>query len=179
MKRRISFWVVLGVSAGALFLSGCATTETRINQHPEIYGSLSPRDQALVRQGQIREGMSESAVWLAWGSPEQKAAGSAHGRPMETWIYMDYSYPYPSYYPYHHYGFSSVSVIRRHHGRRYFVFGDPLFYDPFYSFIPPRIAYPYKTVSFARGRVVSYQVLVPGGGRGPNVSLGIGVSGGY
>jgi hypothetical protein len=40
-------------------------------------------------------------------------------------------------------------------------FGDP-FFDPFfYSYIPPSIPYPTKTVTFGNGRVVSFQYLVP------------------
>jgi outer membrane protein assembly factor BamE (lipoprotein component of BamABCDE complex) len=72
MKRQFFFRALtLGLSASAIILTSCSTTETRISNHPEIYQSLSPRDQALVSQGQIRTGMSENAVCLAWGSPEQ------------------------------------------------------------------------------------------------------------
>jgi hypothetical protein len=35
----------------------------------------SPRDQALVSQGQIRLGMTMDAVWLAWGIPGAKIPG--------------------------------------------------------------------------------------------------------
>ena len=45
-------------------------------------------------------------------------------------------------------------------GRNFVFFGDP-FYDPFYySYIPPSIPYPGKMVTFANGRVVSFQYLV-------------------
>jgi hypothetical protein len=155
------------VAAGAMFLTGCSTTETRISDHPEIYQSLSPRDQDLASHGQIRVGMPESAVWLAWGSPEQKAAGAMRGRSTETWIYTQTStYGYPYYGPYGPYGyggfgFGFAGVVRTHHHRSFVFFGDP-FYDPFYySYIPPSVTYPYKTVTFANGRVISFQYLVP------------------
>jgi len=61
--------LTFGIAASALILTSCSTTETRISKHPEIYQSLSPRDQALVSQGQIRAGMPVNAVWVAWGSP--------------------------------------------------------------------------------------------------------------
>src|SRR5204863_8844932 len=81
MKRQILFRALtFGILASALFLSSCSTTETRISGHPEIFQSLSPRDQALVRDGKIREGMSQDAVWLAWGTPDQKGSGTARGR---------------------------------------------------------------------------------------------------
>ena len=124
----------------------------------------------MVSQGQIRAGMSLNAVWLAWGSPDRKIVGNMHGRPTETWIYINYTtYPGPYYGPYGYgygygFGFTSVGFVGRHHhhgGRSFVFFGDP-FYDPFfYSYIPPSIPYPYKTATSANGRVVSFQYLVP------------------
>ena len=165
-RQLLSTALTFGLAASALIFTGCASLESRISDHPEIFNSLSPRDQALVRQGQIRSGMSENAVWLAWGSPEQKAVGNMRGRPTETWVYITYAtgygYGYPYGYPYHPgFGFGSVAVVRAHHHRSFVFFGDP-FYDPFYySYIPPSIPVPYKTVTFANGRVVSFQYLVP------------------
>jgi len=162
MKRRFfSRALTLGLSASAIILASCSTTETRISNHPEIYQTLSPRDQALVSHGQIRAGMSENSVWLAWGSPEQKAVGNMRGRATETWIYITYTAaPYGYGYPYGPWGFNSfgsVAVFRTHHHRSFVFFGDP-FFDPFfYSYIPPSIPVPYKTVTFSNGRVVSFQ----------------------
>jgi hypothetical protein len=172
MKRQfLSKALIPGIAVSALVLASCSTTEMRISGHPEIYQTLSPSDQALVSQGQIRDGMSPSVVWLAWGSPDRKIVGNMRGRPTETWIYVQYtSYPYP--YPYYGpgyglgYGFGLTRVGYRgrhhHHGGRSFVFFGSPFYDPFfYSYIPPSIPYPYRTVTFANGRVVSFQYLVP------------------
>ena len=168
----ISKVLTLGLAAAGLCLTSCETLDNRISEHPDMFNSLSPRDQALVRQGQIRSGMSTNAVWLAWGAPEQKANGEMRGRPTETWIYVENRYaPYGSaYYPYYGYGpywgpgFGfGVGVGRFHHGRRFVVFGDP-FYDPFYySYIPPTVSIPYKTVTFVNGRVMSFQYLAPPG----------------
>jgi hypothetical protein len=84
--------------------------------------------------------MSRTAVWLAWGSPDQKVIGNMGNGRTETWVYIYYASYYPPYGPWGY-------------------FGDPL-YDPFYySFFPPSIPYPSKVVTFARGRVVSYQYL--------------------
>jgi hypothetical protein len=168
MKRQIFLKALtFGISAAAIILSGCSTTESRISEHPDIFQSLSPSDQALVSRGQIRIGMSQNAVWLAWGSPDQKAVGNMRGRPTETWIYFNtttaypYGYPYYGYGGYGGYGYVGVGVVRTHHHRRFFFVGSP-FYDPFYySYIPPSVSYPYKTVTFANGRVISFQYLVP------------------
>jgi hypothetical protein len=149
MKRQsLSGALTFAIAAGALLLTSCSTIESRISENPEIYRNLSSRDQALVNQGQIRYGMSRNAVWLAWGSPDSKVIGNMRGHSTETWIYVHYAtYPYYPYYgPY---------------GPGFGFFGDP-FYDPFYySLIPPSIPYPYKTVTFSNGRVVSFQYLVP------------------
>src|SRR6266446_2743336 len=167
MKRQFfSRALALGMLGSALVFTGCATTESRISDHPEIFNSLSPSDQALVKEGKIRAGMPQNAVWLAWGSPEQKAVGNMRGRPTETWIYITYTTaPYGYGYPYgpygYGYGFGGVAVFRTHHHRSFAFFGDP-FYDPFfYSYIPPSIPTPYKTVTFSNGRVVSFQYLAP------------------
>ena len=149
MKRQsLSGALTFAIVAGSLVLTSCSTIESRISEHPEIYRNLSSRDQALVNQAQIRYGMSRNAVWLAWGSPDSKVIGNMRGHFTETWIYVHYAtYPYYPYYgPY---------------GPGFGFFGDP-FYDPFYySLIPPSIPYPYKTVTFSNGRVVSFQYLVP------------------
>jgi hypothetical protein len=167
MKRQIYLRALtLCLSASALILPGCSTTETRISDHPEIFQTLSPRDQELVKAGKIREGMSQNAVWVAWGSPDQKATGVARGKPVETWIYNEYTYanaPYP--YPYGPFGyggyFGGRIAFHRHGAHRFAIIGDP-FYDPFYySYIPPRVAYPSKTVTFQNGGVVSIQVMTP------------------
>src|SRR6266581_3298027 len=154
MKRRFYLGALtLGLATGALILTSCSTPETRISDHPDLYQSLSARDRALVSQGQIRPGMPRNAVWLAWGSPDQKIIGNMGGRPTETWIYI-YYVTYPYYGPWGSYGpglgyslaYTSVGVATgsaHHHGGRTFVFFGSPFYDPFYySYIPPSIPYP-------------------------------------
>jgi hypothetical protein len=169
--RTLTRGLALAISAGALILTGCSTTESRIHEHPEIFGSLSPNDQSLVTRGQIRGGMSQDAVWLSWGSPDQKVAGYMRGRSTETWVYTtttSYGYGGGGYgpywgpygpYGYGRFGFGGGAVFRSHHGRRFVFFGDP-FYDPFFYSYIPTVTYPYKTVTFSGGRVVSFQYLV-------------------
>src|SRR5438270_13235212 len=91
MKRRVPCVALnFRIAATALLFTSCGTTGQRISQHPEIYQRLSPRDQALVSQGQIRPGMTMDAVWLAWGTPEQKIPCYGRARPTETWVYLRY-----------------------------------------------------------------------------------------
>src|SRR5690349_18069045 len=168
--QRFSRGLTLALSAGALVLAGCSTTETRINEHPEIFQSLSANDQALVSRGQIRTGMSQDAVWLAWGNADQRVAGAMRGQRTETWIYTTTAaYPYGGYgygyggfgYPYGPYwgGFGGVGVFHAHGGHRFVFFGNP-FYDPFFYSYIPTVTYPYKIVTFANGRAESFQYLV-------------------
>jgi outer membrane protein assembly factor BamE (lipoprotein component of BamABCDE complex) len=141
MKHRFLLRVsALAAATGTLILSSCSTPQTRISEHPDFYQSLSPRDQALVSQEQIRLGMSRTAAWLAWGSPDRKIIGNMGRGPTETWVYVYYATrPYYPFEPLDEY------------------FGAPL-YDPFcYSWFPASIPYPGKLVTFAHGKVVSYQ----------------------
>jgi len=173
MKHRFARWVFFVAAAPVtLLLSGCSTVESRIADHPDIYHSLSARQQQLVANGQIAPGMPREAVYLAWGAPDQKVEGAMRRQMTETWIYVQYTTAYPYGYGYGYGdpygygwgpGFGGGGVIvatHRHHGRSFAFIGDP-FYDPFYySYIPPSIPYPYRTVTFANGRVVSFQSLV-------------------
>jgi hypothetical protein len=158
MNRVLSKVLAFGVAASALTLASCSTVETRISRHPEIYQNLSPSDQGLVSQGKIRPGISPNAVWLAWGSPDQKVLGNMRGHSTETWIYVNYVTPYGYDYGYPYWGYG---YPYGYGGRSFFFFGSP-YYDPFfYSYIPPSIPYPYRTVTFSNGRVMSFQYLVP------------------
>jgi len=79
----------------ALALAGCATTEPtdprnvarRRSQRAAAYAALPQEHQSLVDQGQIRVGMNEDAVFIAWGGPAQVLrSGDASGEAV-TWLY--------------------------------------------------------------------------------------------
>jgi hypothetical protein len=132
--RVVRVALIFAITAGAMIFGGCATPGGRISQHPEIYQSLSPRDQALVSEGQIRQGMTADAVWLAWGTADQKIPASIRNRPAETWVYLRYETP-PSY-------------------------GGPYYYGPFdWSYIPPKFIYPIRAVTFSNGKVAYFGYL--------------------
>ncbi|HVF72851.1 MAG TPA: hypothetical protein VM940_14710 [Chthoniobacterales bacterium] len=163
MKRRlISRMLVLVGACSGLFLTSCVTTDSRISQHPEMFQSLSASDQALVREGKVRNGMSQNAVYLAWGSPDQKTTGQVHGRPAETWVYSGTShYPYPyGWGPGFNGGLYGYGFVR-HHRHRFYRHGYDSFYEPFFYNYRPSFDYPERTVSFQKGRVVAFQLLYP------------------
>lgn len=74
----------------ALFAVSCSSSRTpaaRIEQNPQIFRALQPEQQALVEVGQIKNGMTPAAVFLAWGGPDSKAEGEKDGKRYEQWIY--------------------------------------------------------------------------------------------
>src|SRR6266511_1076106 len=79
--------LTFGIAATALFVTSCGTPGTRIYKHPDIYQGLSSRDQALVSQGQIRQGISMHAVLQACPTPHPTIPRYSPAGPTETWIY--------------------------------------------------------------------------------------------
>jgi len=143
----------------AVLVAGCSTIENRIQSNPQIYGSLSPSDQGLVRSGQIRNGLSKSAVFLAWGRPDHIRYGNRRGHPYEAWVYtMTWNEVVPDFYP----SFYDFGYYRRpgywpypRYSRFYGGFYGPLF-DPFPDDI---VSYevPYKTAFFENERCTGWE----------------------
>jgi hypothetical protein len=159
MTRRLLCGALL---IGALSLTSCTTVETRIAEKQEAFRRLSPADQAAVQQGKIREGLSQDAVYIAWGPPSQRIPGRYRGAIVETWVYDataagDYPGPFYYGYPYGYgigYGYWSGRRFGLHRG----YFYDP-FYDPFFYNHANIVRYPERTVSFQNGRVIAFQFL--------------------
>lgn len=165
MKRRFSQWALaLLALVSALLLSSCETPQDRISQRPEVYNAMSARDRELVSRGEIRQGMSRDAVYLAWGAPNQRGPGRYRGSSTETWIYFDTSagdyYPPPFAYGYG--GLYGGSFLHGHRSGRLHrhVFYDP-FFDPWFYRRTSVVSYPERVVSFQSGRVISFQYLPP------------------
>jgi hypothetical protein len=163
MKRQFLRGALIALTvAGGLLLGSCTTPQTRIQERPQAYAALSATDQALVAQGRIREGLSQDAVYIAWGPPNQRGVGRFRGRNVETWIYFsttagDY-YPPPFAYGFG-YGWRGPISHRGRYGRfRGYAYYDP-FMDPWFYRRTSVISYPERTVSFQNGRVIGYQFL--------------------
>jgi len=75
--------------AGALFLTGCksSTVETRRTERPAAYSALPADQRTLVDQGQIKVGMSEDAVYIAWGKAAQVVSSEDKNGRTTTWLY--------------------------------------------------------------------------------------------
>lgn len=81
--------MLLAVS-GALAIVSCqsSTPATRIEKNPVMYAGLPPAQQAAVRQGKVSVGMSQDAVFLAWGLPNSRPyVGEKDGKRVERWVY--------------------------------------------------------------------------------------------
>jgi hypothetical protein len=110
---------LLFVLPACLLFASCApsTPQARIQQQPEKFESLSAKHRDLVEKGQIDQGMSQDAVYLAWGSPSRVFQGSKNDRVTERWDYAGSRPVYTNtfygsygrcYGPYRRYGYSGI-----------------------------------------------------------------------
>ena len=111
--------------------------------------------------------MSQEAVYIAWGRPQQKAVGVVRNVTTETWVYTISTAAYAPFGPYGYgygYGFAGpVGFYGRRGGFRYYgAFVNP-YWDPYYYPFAGTVTYPVRTVSFQNGRVVAFQYLAPSG----------------
>jgi len=149
---------VLFLVATSLFLASCATNpaEQRVNRNPALFGKLSQREKDLVLRGQVAEGMSQDAVFLAWGRPARVMAGSRGGRSNERWAYfrnapvstfsVGYGMPFGPSPFYSAYGM---------HPAYGYGFGPGWGFGPGVDYVP----YLDRTVEFSNGRVLAWERL--------------------
>ena len=53
----------------ASFLTGCSAVDNRIRERQAEFDSYPPDVQALIKNGQIRTGFTQTQVYIAWGEP--------------------------------------------------------------------------------------------------------------
>lgn len=126
-----------------VLLASCSSTpQSRIQKNPEMFLSLPAKQQELVKQGKIDQGMNQSAVYLAMGNPDGKITGNREGRSFVRW---DYSILVPVYTS----GFGGYYG----HGYRgrggYYGAG----YYPTVSYVPTRGS----SIYFRKGAVVGWE----------------------
>jgi hypothetical protein len=129
---------VLGLSI--IFLAGCSTPETRINENRASFDALPTKQQIAVQNGEITEGMSRDAVYLALGKPDRVVKGVEGNRTREYWVYTRLE---PTMY--HGFGMG-VGSFPRHYGYSW----D---YGPSYDYQEVPIA----EISFEGDRVVGWR----------------------
>lgn len=127
-----------------LILSSCASPiERRVTSNPQLFQKLSVSHQSAVRNGEVKEGMSKDAVFLAWGRPNRIQTGRRNGQALERWSYNSYEPVYSSSF-----GFVTTFGHGCHGG----------IYDPFY-WGGPQIDYvpvEGRSVEFVNDKVVGF-----------------------
>lgn len=81
--------VVAWMAAAIVVVTGCksSTVETRRVERSAAYSSLPADQRELVDKGQIRVGMSQDAVYIAWGKPAQVVASEDKSGRKTQWLY--------------------------------------------------------------------------------------------
>jgi len=131
MKGIAGFLIVL-----TFLLSGCSTPESRIKEHPGLFGSLPADQQNAILEGKVTEGMDTNAVFLAIGKPDHVIRKVEAGKSTQSWIYT------------------------RH--ERYPAIGHPLhrpdrFYDPLFSGYDTLYEVPFLEVNFTQNKVMGWR----------------------
>ncbi|MBU6402847.1 MAG: hypothetical protein KGS61_21205 [Verrucomicrobia bacterium] len=94
----VRFWTPLALG---LVLAGCASSSvtSRIKQKQAAYDALPPDQKQLVDQGQLRVGMSEDAVYIALGKPNEILHSGDQSGETTTWLYYSsYMQGYPMWW---------------------------------------------------------------------------------
>jgi len=136
--------LLLALSTLALF--SCASNQnTRIEKNPELFQTLPEEEKEQVNRGEISNGMSKSAVYLALGKPDRKTVSNDGGATTERW---DYSSLKPVFRQgfYGHFG-SGFGRGSRGFGRSSFGYSPRIHYVPV----------PSSYVKFTNDRVSGWQ----------------------
>ena len=77
------------ILAAGLLLAACATStvESRKKERAAAYATLPPDLKSFVDKGQIKVGMSEDVVYIAWGQPAEILHSESGNAAESTWLY--------------------------------------------------------------------------------------------
>lgn len=128
--------------AGLAVLAGCATPQTRIDRNPQIFSSLSPTDQELIKQGKVAVGFTPDEVKLALGDPDRIYVRTDSNGTNETWSYVTYET-------------DDGVLLYRGYYHRFYRWGDPYF--PYYTAYSARREHEAFRVVFSAGRVATIE----------------------
>jgi hypothetical protein len=86
---RSSILLLLAAALSLGLLAACKTSsiESRKRERRDSYDALSPDFRALVDQGRIAVGMTEGAVYIAWGPPAQVLMAEDGRERTSQWLY--------------------------------------------------------------------------------------------
>ena len=87
--KKITLYFLSTIWLAALF-SSCAvqqTPQSRIEAYPDALKDQPEKHQVLIKQGKIQEGMSKTAVFLAWGKADKEIDLYKNNRLTTRWEY--------------------------------------------------------------------------------------------
>jgi hypothetical protein len=128
-----------------LLLVGCATRstiESRKQERLVAYTALAPEQKELVDRGQIKVGMPEEAVYIAWGAPDQMLHSETEAGAVATWVYMGQWMEETRFWSYREIARDNTTFLERYLDRDYY----------------PR-NYVSAEISFQNGKVVRWRTL--------------------
>lgn len=114
MRKSLKLTSAVICMTGILLMAGCATTgnslESRKMERRAAYDSMPADFRAAVDQGNLRAGMNEDAVYIAWGRPGQISKGGNESGEFSTWTYRGYQLEDVGYWGYRAYHPAYVTV---------------------------------------------------------------------
>ena len=87
--RRTNVVRLISVILAGLLFGGCAssTIETRKQERAAAYAALPSEIKGYVDRGQIKVGMNEDAVYIAWGAPSEILHNESADTAETIWLY--------------------------------------------------------------------------------------------
>jgi hypothetical protein len=92
IAMKTSKFALVAAVLGAVWLAGCSTIDSRINQYPDTFAQLTPQQQALVRAGQVGLGFDMTTVKIALGDPDRVVVRTDASGDVQIWHYGEYAY---------------------------------------------------------------------------------------
>ncbi len=105
-----------------LFLLACktATVESRKQERLAAYNALSDDQKQIVDKGQIKIGMNEDAVYIAWGQPSQILQSETEAGRTTVWIYHGTTMEETRFWTYREIARDGTTFLERYVDRDYY-----------------------------------------------------------
>src|SRR5690606_26399506 len=80
------------IATTTAFFAGCESsgTSARIQEKAAVFGTLTPEQQANIKEGVIDVGYTQDMAYMAFGKPTTKESGTSEQGAWETWVYRKY-----------------------------------------------------------------------------------------
>jgi hypothetical protein len=159
IRRQTTHRIPLALAASlSLLIASCASPNSRIGDHPEIFAKATPEEQALIRKGEIALGFTQPFVRLALGDPDRVTERTTQNAGTETvWHYTEVeNLPGYAMYGYDPAFMGPATIVNGPYGP--LLYTAP--YVPFYPTAPAGIERDKLRVTFHDGKVVAIERVV-------------------